>query len=1841
MTSIYSGQLYRGFVTDRNVSRLENYDVNRFQRTIVQQASQGQREKTLREGLEYHQAIMADLQTKLTELTEKLNNLYNRYMQNQVAFLKPKSIYPATSTQNSVAGLPRVDDPAYGNTSGYPAGATGILPFDDYDKIRNYSYNPFFGSKAIEQSDKTVNRTFWEEPGKTDEQAYRENGAFWSTISYLWGWDIDRINATYVTGDSIDKKENRQINVTALQPNKPQYPPLKVGDRFPLNWTGNGASTAGYPAVNITGIRPGGADYSHASNTLKTGDDLGTVGSLAGLDVLGKNEVNMGWEFDDLPLSLEVLSVETRPDGTTTPTAYRVVYDIPPTHPFYEQLKVLNGTEPQINDAPVRFEKDRINNAGFNYTGTAFIPGKSSSQFTYASTFNTSGILTPSPTTLTVHNPYETEYPPPKEFNNQLIGEIILTACNPISINTNTSISMLYRFAVHQHPYQQTSVPDESIPNPPATLSYSGHDWNSAGQESTGMGTNYMVPNPAGGGPPFSVITNAAMGAGEVLIGQSPTSRNISNDAYGPFGAPEQMFAKIVKDGSTGPNQVKLQFFFTGDVNFADIEVQDVQIVTYNSSPGGLTTWEQGLYQADPAGANADPVIGIGNFSTPGIQGPLPGNEADVINKYYPNVFQFTQFTDSYNISHSASDKNDILRSPWEFAMLNIGQGSGLSGELWIDINGQRVNIAHDNLQSTVQGWAEASTSVTGPANYIASAAVQANTDFSATVVYPDDNCGTGDHAEQFADSDPLNNMNLRTETQNDETLEGEPQIAPLNATTGVLPVDPGRTSNPTYSYNNYSTFYDYTNLGPPANQFDNPTDFITGPSGGGGGTVDRIHASDGNFSLQLTIPTSDVNVLRNENNVLFNFGSIPDRDYSINIQNPFLDVRTIAGYTTAPRYRVDAGGNIYDQFGKGYYDSTIPSDLASIGRLYTSSGGTNGQISNADHRYGTYNTGYDMSAPDFQSFVNSHDRLSMGNVSGGTYDDDDYNLFDYTPDLTLNPASKEGGTFGETYVGSLPSNFYYYRQVLDNSGKEGGNPNPPTGDPAGPLNFNGDGRPALNFDGHGTNPYGVYDQSHTYVYNSDMPSFANVKLGVVQQDARYSNTQRTGSYAVWQDFPGLNAPLSYAQSVRNLTAGGGVAPPSINVSNAVAALGESPSDYATMNYAAGTSSPDSVLVLDMGQIVNNAGYLVFNEMGPNGPEAHEVPLPLLQRTGPFPSYSGSTPTTYTFNAYGTGTVTRTGSKFMSFFDAVDEADGVKDNVGNTATLIAQGGQFASGGSFNAGNVSAWPQGVLLHVDNAAPFDLTYPKNVVTFGSDPTRYVIAYRDTTTTPQSMFIVREDGTPMGNTITGATTTPGFVQADLQIRELTGTFTIAASDAAGNLDVNGTHVRITYQDNETQRTGKVVSVGLSNAMDRVGRIPGDDPRTPGTAETLAIAPELFDSPKGYVQPDAQLDVHLVPKDKDGNLKPRKLVSVKVETASGEQIIPSNLLQTYITNGTAADYSLAGGGGPGNNWPIAIYEGNTQINPLVTSDINYYMGYYQGITAGSTKSVINVVSAADFQIGQKVTVNGEQRLITSISGNAVTLDKPLSNTPRLGDRLDLGDGTGESDLSLFLNRSYAMSMGAGLKVTLNYEEYEYRDYPPTVYKGAPKTVSEVLGFADLNPKDVLTISPNNTGNGAPGNGILVTGPIASYNIGDTINVNGDTFRILNKVGSTIELGAPDGKTTPPVALTGYAPNYPIAPTSGTISHVNYENDLVAGKGRSGGSANNDFTNELKRIVDNPEYKELFRHDLFKDVFITASVNDPFNDLIASKLFLNWDRIKRHLEVDQSSFMAYFKSGV
>lgn len=2000
MTSIFSGNLYRNFVKDQNVNRLESYDVNRFQRTIQQQSAQGQREKGLREGLEFHQAIMADLQTKLNEVTEKLNNLYRRFMENQVSFRKVSSTpeYYGTSGYDIVQTLPLVDGDTVGadETNGYPAGNNNIVPHDDYDKIRNFSYNPYFGSKAIDQSDKSVIRTNWLEPGTTAENAYKENGAFWSTISYLWGWDLDRINATYATTDATGR-EDVQINITALQPNKPQYPPLKVGDRFPINWTGNGSAVppggnpiANYPAVNIAGVRPGGADYNHATDSLNTGNDVAS--GTAASNVTGQDSINFGWEFDDLPLAMEVSAVTTNPDGTTTPSAYKIVYDIPPTHPHYQALKILNGTEPMIMDAPTEMQKDVIRNDGFDYNGYTYIPGQQSAAVSYAHNGTHRTGNTPWAT-----NTSENEFPPPKLYlagtlagqqyatsggtgtavdpirmtNAQLVlfgpqspielstnnavsfptsttvasiqvnstattattgtgqfpslittqhdstifqmGDLVtfssapgfvyevttaagssgfavtpipfapmaagpvnpvpagvantgiqlyssasvaptltpkyaaeglvvtippggtvthvktpdtagdttpimtfvLNACADVAITTATRVSMKYRFTVHQNHKQFASPGDDSyLPQPPYA-SWSNFDWtNVDGQLSTGTGFgNQQFAFPIGG-VPYTYAANVAMGAGPISLGTQAGS--VAGATGGWFTGTEEVTAQIV-DGP-GANQATIQVFFNGDLNGFQMEVADVQLVTYDGNEG---TWDQGKYNA----GNVDPSIQLGDL--PFGQADSP---AEVINKYIPGLYQFTQFNDQYNNAATTADRNDIVRSPWEFAELQFGDNSGLSGEMFLDLNGRRLNFDFDPLEATTSGWGtgNGTASATAPGTYQAAVsntnfdlltgAVASAHDFVA-VVHPGDECAIpaiDPSAENYtyAEADPLT-AGPRNDTQQDEVLVGEPNTLP---TPTVL--DPGRTANPGTETPNYygANTVPYNPTNPIQTVLpDTSIDFVTGSSTDTTGTVDRVggsvkSASDA-LDYTITIPTTDVNLLRKENNLLFNFGTIEQRDWSVDIKSLDMIVRTVPEYKSVPRYRVDAGGNIFDQFGKGYYDTTAK-DIASADRVYKEATGltNNDQVSNFNSQYNSNPTAAYNTAGTFENMINTHDRFSMTG--------DDYNLFDYVPDLNLDPASREGATYGESYIGSLPTNFYWYRELLDNSVGENGVS--PTGDIVGTPNFNNDNRPTINFDGRGSNLTGDYRTQHTNIHNGEMPSFTNVVLGIAEQDAKRTNTSSNTTFAVWSDFPGLNGEPRYAISFNNAVNMTSVTNPPIN------AVGAS-DNVALMGF------PTSSINLNMNEVVNNGGYLILNEGGPgNTVQPHAIPLPLYNRAAPYPNYDPAAVTagSYSFDGYGTGTVTRTGSKFMPFQTILDGADGTMGGynlgvAGNMNILaptpppggIRTGGEFATGEALTP---DQWPAGVLLHVDDARGFDMTNPKNTITLGTSATRYRIMYRNVNTEPQTMYLIRDDGTPLTNTLPGATTDAnGLIHADLQVRELTGTYTVSATNAAGALDINGTYVRVNYNANGTNREGKLASVGLSPTVDRVGRLPGNNPIT-AAAETNRIGPEIFDSPKGYVQPDAQLDVHLVGQDKDGNQKPRKLIGVRVEVETGEQIMPSSLTQGYDTRASAT-YNL--NGGTFGDWPIAIYDENVQINPETTNDLDFAVSWHQGIAAGSTASSINVVDTNGFKVGQKVTINGEQRLISTITAGApgsMTLDAPLSSPPRLGDRVNIGDGTGTHDLKLFLNRSLAMSMGAGVKITLEYEEYEYQGYPPRVV-GAGVPVFETIGYSDPTPRNKANISPTNTG--------LTTITVDStvgFSAGELINVNGVTRTIV---------GAPTATTITVDRPVEHDLGQPLQ--NGTITHVDYENALTVGKGRSGGSTDNEFVVELKRIIDNPEYAEVFRHDLFKNLFITASINDPFNDLISSKLFLNWDRIRKSAEIQQSSFTAYYKS--
>lgn len=1802
MVNIFNGNVSQRFLRDTNITRLQDFNINRFSKTILQSAAQAQREESVKKGFEFHQAMMADLQTKLGEMVEKLNNLYRKFISDRAAFRKVVNDPGYTNTSKLLNNFGDRSNPS-GNT-GHPAGVNNILDFQDPDRIRNYTYNPFFGSKAIDQSDQNLIRTQWQQEhdgSGTLENSYTENGAFWSSVAYLWGWDIDRFNATYATTDDTQGSvtgdtDNIQVNVTALQPNKPAFPPLQIGDRLPM--VPGGASN--FPYIGISGIRPGGVDYSHATTSINTTNDNGDAPNYANVNVTGRDSTNFGWEFDDLPVALEVTSVKQLENGQTVPDGYRVVYDIPASHPFYDEVKVLDGTEPMIIDAPTEIRKDRINNPGFDYSGSLFFPGSNIVNFTHV--VPGFGFSCGGTGCCGGMHCEATENPPPRLFSPvdtpaQVAGSFELSTCSPVSITANTKVSFKYRYRVRQSIGVFTSPNDD--PGAPPRTGYQGHDWNSAGGRVVPGGNDAFVVGMPG---TFNTVTNADATTTLLSLGTNVANNAFATDLWKTSGR-EELFVKIAP--GTTANDVRFDVFFDGDINGLEIEVTDLQIVTYD---GTFNSWEQGKYNS----GNVDPIVEIGDPTT----AQQANSPDEVISKYYPNIYQFTQFNDQYTNSYSPTDMNDIIRSPWEFAQLNIDAGSGMSGEMWMDINGRRLNLDHETLDQ-VETWDQG----TGPV-------AASNTGFSMTgggvanawdfvpVAHPTDACGNGLHAAQMNDSDPrLSNFNQRTTILQDEWNEpGGGHYDPGVGNANDVPIaagdlDPGRTSNP--GFGAPGTFYG--NFGNAAGTtVNNPTNFVTGASNDTTGTVDRVLGSDPDISYKITIPTDDVNVLRKENNLLVNFGAVEDRDYTIDLNNMYMETRTALDYKTMPRYRVDEAGNIYDRFGKGYYDTANANDAASLNRLYTNSGGATGnsQVSNFNQTYNNANTAnFLTSGGSYQNWVNANDRLSLGN--------DDYNLFDYIPDLNLvNPADPTQETYTNDYIGSVPSNFYYYREQLDNA---------LGASPAAVSNF--DGMPALNFDGYEENRTGAYTTNRSVeVRNANVPSWANVKIGVAEQDAKYENFKRTTTAAFWNGFPGVNdtnfnATLVYDAGAPTPPPPNGFIDPPNNVVNPDFILGADLSQGTTFNF------PTSGMTVDLGQQINSTGTLLIWEtftvpLPTGGTESrtkpHVIPLPLVEK-GVFPPV----PAPFTFDAYGGAkTVLRTGSINIANFNG---AGNLLDALDGT-----EGG--AAGGFKNSAVVSTtdppntWGAGILLHVDEAFAFDVNDPQNQVYFGDDQAnRFRVVMKDASTEPQTIILIPEGG--------GAVPAPynndANLFADLQLQEYTPQYTV---------DVSGSAVQIQFDDQGLQVPGNIAAVQTSEKVDKVGRFLTDDLAT-AAVETDIIGPEIFADREGYFQEDAHIQLDLVAQDANGHSIPRRLKKVTVDVLAGEQTIPGAISQSYSTEGPF---------GVNNNWPLALYEEDLQLNPADSTDIDVAVGLFQGIVSGQTGNggpgaPLFVTSTSGFKLGQKVRVEGEERVIMGIDtvANTLTFDNPLTNAPTRG-TVGLNDGLGHRKIDLFLNKSMSMAMGAPIKITMEYEEYSPQGYPPVVDMSVPGVpVTETVGFVDGQPAQFARVSATNNSDGTNNGGILVDN-LGGFNVGDKVSLHGNTYTLTgaSTVGG-VPLALPQPAGTAGRLLIDQPFTIAGNPTTvGLIKRIDYEDYLVAGTGRTGGSFDNEFTNELKRIVDDPTFAELFRHDLFKNVFIAAAVNDPFSDLIAGKILLDWDRRQRRVEIMQTSYMAFFKSG-
>lgn len=263
MPSISSQSLFSSVTTEFAVRKVQAIDPKRFNQTLFQMSDQQSRDKSYEKGLEYLRTYIASLQAKANALIEELNGIYET-MLSDTLFRRADT----KDTAQLLNRLPNADqDSCVALANTYNPKDLEITPYDQ--NVRFYSYNPLFGSRALDlqnyyneaqNTDTSIARSYYE----TNDGLHHELGASaFSTLSYLWMWDLDRINATYATtkdafidesgvlhvkpGDVRATQEalnagiivedptlaiagggdpnKLQVNVTALQPNREVFFP--------------------------------------------------------------------------------------------------------------------------------------------------------------------------------------------------------------------------------------------------------------------------------------------------------------------------------------------------------------------------------------------------------------------------------------------------------------------------------------------------------------------------------------------------------------------------------------------------------------------------------------------------------------------------------------------------------------------------------------------------------------------------------------------------------------------------------------------------------------------------------------------------------------------------------------------------------------------------------------------------------------------------------------------------------------------------------------------------------------------------------------------------------------------------------------------------------------------------------------------------------------------------------------------------------------------------------------------------------------------------------------------------------------------------------------------------------------------------------------------------------------------------------------------------------------------------------------------------------------------------------------------------------------------------------
>jgi len=197
VTAINFQGLFSNVTTEQTVRRLATIDPSKFNMTLYQMSDQQSRDKDFESSLEWLRTYIASLQAKLNSLVEELNNVYDE-MLNGVMYKRVES----TETSKVVNQLENAENPAVSCSE------STIVPYNE--NVSNFQYDPLFGSKTLDLNNSNPNvgtqdlaRLYYtQDPNQdvTSNTSHHEYGASaLATMSYLWMWDVDRVNASYST----------------------------------------------------------------------------------------------------------------------------------------------------------------------------------------------------------------------------------------------------------------------------------------------------------------------------------------------------------------------------------------------------------------------------------------------------------------------------------------------------------------------------------------------------------------------------------------------------------------------------------------------------------------------------------------------------------------------------------------------------------------------------------------------------------------------------------------------------------------------------------------------------------------------------------------------------------------------------------------------------------------------------------------------------------------------------------------------------------------------------------------------------------------------------------------------------------------------------------------------------------------------------------------------------------------------------------------------------------------------------------------------------------------------------------------------------------------------------------------------------------------------------------------------------------------------------------------------------------------------------------------------------------------------------------------------------------